>query len=229
MINLRLDKLKYNEKGLIPAVVQDLNTEQILMLAYMNKESLKKSIESGETWFYSRSRQKLWHKGATSGNRQKIDEIYYDCDADALLVRVRPVGPACHTGEQSCFYRKLIANNKTNNKIKNKTKNTNEKFNEESLLINSLHNIILARKKEMPEGSYTTYLFEKGIDKILKKVGEEATEVIIAAKNEAKAELIYETADLIYHLLVLMVEKETTPREIAIELAGRLPNDLPKN
>lgn len=202
-------KLKYNKQGLIPAVVQDIETKDVLMVAYMNEESLKKTIESGETVFYSRSRQKLWHKGETSGNTQKIEEIYYDCDKDTLLVLVQPAGPACHTGNTSCFYRKLA-----------ESKDKKEKYDKDEI-INMLYNLIKSRKNELPEDSYTTYLFEEGIDKILKKIGEEASEVIIAAKNEPQKQLVNETSDLIYHLMVLLVEKEINLKQIADELNNR--------
>lgn len=202
-------ELKYNEKGLIPAVVQDADTRGVLMVAYMNEESLQKTIESGETVFFSRSRQELWHKGETSGNTQKVEEIYYDCDKDTLLVLAEPAGPACHTGNTSCFYRKLA-----------ESRDKKERYNKDEI-INMLYNLIKSRKNELPEDSYTTYLFEEGIDKILKKIGEESSEVIIAAKNEPQHELVYETADLIYHLMVLLVEKDVKLDQIKEELSDR--------
>src|SRR6056297_2578799 len=202
-------ELKFNDKGLIPAIVQDANTKDVLMLAYVNETSFKKTLESGETWFYSRSRQELWHKGATSGNTQKIEDIYYDCDQDTLLILVKPAGPACHTGKTSCFYRKLA-----------ESKDKKERYDKDEI-INMLYNLIKSRKNELPEDSYTTYLFEEGIDKILKKIGEESSEVIIAAKNEPQNELVYETADLIYHLMVLLVEKEVNLDQIKDELSER--------
>jgi phosphoribosyl-ATP pyrophosphohydrolase/phosphoribosyl-AMP cyclohydrolase len=202
--------LKFNDKGLIPAIVQDVDTKNVLMLAYVNETSFKKTIESGETWFYSRSRQELWHKGATSGNTQKIQEIYYDCDQDTLLILVKPAGPACHTGKTSCFYRMLA-------KV---TNDENIDINNEDIL-ELLYELITKRKQKLPEDSYTTYLFEEGLDKILKKIGEESAEVIIASKNEPKNELIYEIADFLYHLLVLLVEKEVSLDEIKDELQSR--------
>lgn len=202
-------ELKYGDQGLIPAVVQDINTKEVLMVAYMNQKSLQKTLESGETTFFSRSRQELWHKGETSGNTQKVEEIYYDCDKDTLLVLVEPAGPACHTGNRSCFYRKLA-----------ESKDKKEKYDKDEI-INILYNLIKSRKKERPEDSYTTYLFEEGIDKILKKIGEEASEVIIAAKNDPQEELVNETSDLIYHLLVLLVEKEVNLKQIESELDNR--------
>jgi phosphoribosyl-ATP pyrophosphohydrolase/phosphoribosyl-AMP cyclohydrolase len=203
-------EFKFNEKGLIPAVVQDINNGDVLMVAYMNKESLQKSIETGETYFYSRSRQKLWHKGETSGNTQEIEEIYYDCDKDTFLIMVDPLGPACHTGNKSCFYRKYAE----------KEDKKNQNYNKDEV-IKLLYNLIKSRRTELPEDSYTTYLFEEGIDKILKKIGEESSEVIIAAKNEPKKELINETVDLLYHLMVLLVEKEVNLEQIKEELSNR--------
>ena len=200
---MNLDELKFDEKGLIPAIVVDDETGKVLTLAYMNRESLKISMEKGLTCFWSRSRQELWLKGETSGNHQHIVSITADCDGDALEVRVRKDGPACHTGEESCFHNPVFGE---------KT----DKFQ-----LEGLYQLLLSRKKELPEGSYTTYLFQKGLDKILKKVGEESTEVIIAGKAEDKAETIYEIADLAYHVLVLMVEMGISVEEIRGELAGR--------
>jgi phosphoribosyl-AMP cyclohydrolase / phosphoribosyl-ATP pyrophosphohydrolase len=192
---MNLPDIKFDEKGLVPAIVQDAQSKEVLTLAYMNEESLKKSLEAGETWFYSRSRGELWHKGATSGNTQRIVEMRYDCDKDALLVLVEPKGPACHTGSYSCFSERM--NGKTESL-------SNNRF----AIINQLEQIIAEREAERPEGAYTTYLFEKGIDKMLKKVGEEAAEVIIAAKNRNHDELKWEVADLLYHLLVLLREQK---------------------
>jgi len=199
-----IQKLKFDEKGLIPAVVTDYYTKQVLTVAYMNKESLQKSIETKKTCFFSRSRQQLWLKGETSGNYQHIVSITADCDNDALVVEVKKDGPACHTGSESCF--------------------TNEIFHnpdEKSFAIDNLYKMLVGRKTEMPAGSYTTYLFEKGLDKILKKVGEECTEVIIGAKGGDKAETVYEICDLVYHVMVLMVEYGITLNEIRDELARR--------
>lgn len=200
---------KYNQRDLIPAVVQDYNTKEVLMVAYVNDESLKLSLEKGETVFYSRSRQEIWHKGATSGNIQKLKEVYYDCDQDTILFMVEAAGPACHTGENSCFYRKIAVQKDQEKKI------------EQSNIVDFLYQLILSRKEAMPEDSYTTYLFEKGIDKILKKVGEESAEVIIASKNAAAEELVLESADLLYHMLVLLAEKNIKPEEIRKELIKR--------
>jgi len=201
-----LKDIKYNDQGLVPAIIQDYSTREVLMMAYMNEESLKLTLETKRTWFYSRSREKLWNKGESSGNVQEVKNVSYDCDGDTLLVEVVPAGPACHTGERTCFYRELY--------------NSGEAP-EELSLPKRLYNLILDRKTNPKEGSYTNYLFEKGIDKILKKVGEEAGEVIIASKNEDKAELVYEASDLAYHLMVLLVEKEITLDEISEELAKR--------
>ncbi|MCF8001495.1 MAG: bifunctional phosphoribosyl-AMP cyclohydrolase/phosphoribosyl-ATP diphosphatase HisIE [Halanaerobiales bacterium] len=208
-VNQNID-FKYNEKGLIPAVVQDANTKEVLMVAYMSDKSLDRTLESGETVFYSRSRQELWHKGETSGNTQKVEEIYYDCDQDTLLILVDPAGPACHTGHNSCFYRKMA-----------ESKDKRQKQDNKKDIINLLYDLIISRRQELPEDSYTTYLFEEGLDKILKKIGEESSEVIIAAKNEPEKELVNETVDLIYHLLVLLVEKEVDLEKISNELNNR--------
>ncbi|PLX33725.1 MAG: bifunctional phosphoribosyl-AMP cyclohydrolase/phosphoribosyl-ATP pyrophosphatase [Clostridiales bacterium] len=199
-------ELKFDEKGLIPAVVQDNATGQVLMVAYMNGQSIEKTLETGTTWFYSRSRKRLWNKGETSGNVQKVVSIDYDCDADTLLVKVDPAGPACHTGNTSCFYRRLYQSESIESK--------------DDILV-MLARVIKERKTGGDENSYTRYLFDKGIDKILKKVGEESAEVIIAAKNEGTDELVYEAADLIYHLMVLLEEKNTNIDAVKKELSGR--------
>ena len=199
-----IEKLKFDEKGLIPAIVVDAISGKVLTLAYMNKESLQISLQKELTCFYSRSRQELWLKGETSGNYQHIVSITADCDYDALVVKVEPDGPACHTGSFSCFENTLAES---------------EERHEFSL--DGLMGLIEGRKTEKKEGSYTTYLFEKGLDKILKKVGEESTEVIIAAKAQDKAETIYEISDLAYHVMVLMVEAGISLEEIHRELASR--------
>lgn len=182
-----LDNIKYDEKGLIPAIVQDDVSGKVLMLAYMNEEALKKTIETKETWFYSRSRQELWNKGATSGNKQQVKNIAFDCDQDTVLLTVTPEGPACHTGETTCFYNFLDQNQPTTQDV-----------------IYRIVDVIENRRNNPVEGAYTTYLFNEGIDKVLKKVGEEASEVIIGAKNNDKEEIKWEVADLIYHTLVLL-------------------------
>ena len=198
-----IDKLKFDEKGLIPAMVVDDATGKLLTLAYMNRESLEISMEKGLSCFWSRSRQELWLKGATSGNYQHIVSITADCDYDALEVRVKKDGPACHTGAESCFHNDIWG----------------EK--QEPFRLEGLYDLLLSRKAQLPEGSYTTYLFQKGIDKILKKVGEECTEVIIAGKADDKAETVYEIADLAYHVLVLMAQMGISVEDIRKELAGR--------
>ncbi|MCH6269155.1 bifunctional phosphoribosyl-AMP cyclohydrolase/phosphoribosyl-ATP diphosphatase HisIE [Neobacillus citreus] len=201
------DTIKFDEKGLVPAIIQDAETLEVLTLAYMNKESLAKTLETGETWFYSRSRQELWHKGATSGNTQSVVNIKYDCDQDALLVLVNPKGPACHTGAVSCFSGEEVADRKSSLG--------------DYQILQTLEKVILDRERERPEGAYTTYLFEKGVDKILKKVGEEAAEVIIAAKNRDHGELKWEAADLLYHLQVLLVEQGLPFKEVLRTLEER--------
>ena len=196
-----INKLKFDEKGLIPAIVTDARSNEVLTLAYMNRESLEISLEKQLTCFFSRSRNELWLKGETSGNYQHIVSITADCDYDALLVKVNKDGPACHTGEESCFHNPL--------------------FGQEPFSLDGLVKLIEGRKTEKKEGSYTTYLFEKGLDKILKKVGEEATEVIIAGKAEDKKETVYEVADLTYHVLVLMIQMGISLDDIYDELASR--------
>ncbi|MHA6533798.1 bifunctional phosphoribosyl-AMP cyclohydrolase/phosphoribosyl-ATP diphosphatase HisIE [Paenibacillus sp. BAC0078] len=210
-----LEGIRWNEAGLLPAVVQDADSLEVLMLAYMNKESLKLSLESGQTWFWSRSRGELWHKGGTSGNTQAITSIHYDCDSDTLLVKVVPEGPACHTGETSCFFRELPLS------APPAVSRTKAADSERFAVLGELERVIAERETERPEGAYTTYLFDKGVDKILKKVGEEASETIIAAKNKDNAELRLEVSDLIYHLLVLLQERKLPLDEIMDELSAR--------
>lgn len=199
-----IEELKFNDKGLIPAIVVDAVSKKVLTLAYMNRESLKISMEKGCTCFFSRSRQELWLKGETSGNFQHIVSIAADCDKDALVVMVEKDGPACHTGSDSCFFNPVYQSAEL-----------------QEFSIDGLYDMLAGRKEERPEGSYTTYLFEKGIDKILKKVGEEATEVIIAGKADDKAETVYEIADLAYHIMVLMVQMGISTEDIRKELASR--------
>lgn len=203
---IELSKLNYDNSGLIPAIIQDSSTNEVLMMAYMNEESLQKTLDTNKTWFYSRSRQKLWNKGETSGNYQEVKSIQFDCDSDTLLIKVKPMGPSCHTGKNSCFYRTILESSKETS--------TN-------LILNELYSIIEDRKSNPKEGSYTNYLFHSGVDKILKKVGEENAETIIAAKNNSKEELIYETSDLFYHLLVLLVNQGVTLGDIFAELEKR--------
>ena len=204
MKTIQVEDLKFDEKGLIPAIVVDAETKNVLTLAYMNRESLKITMEKGLTCFWSRSRQELWLKGETSGNYQHVVSITADCDRDALVVKVNPDGPACHLGTTSCFEYPLY-----------QSKDRHE-FSYEGL-----YQLLEGRKADKPEGSYTTYLFEKGLDKILKKVGEECTEVIIAAKDNDKAETVYEIADLAYHVMVLMVQQGISLQDIQRELASR--------
>jgi phosphoribosyl-ATP pyrophosphohydrolase/phosphoribosyl-AMP cyclohydrolase len=213
-----MKQLKFNEQGLIPAIVQDVNSGQVLMMAYMNQEALDKTVASGQTWFYSRSRQCLWKKGETSGHIQTVQEIRYDCDQDTLLVLVEQTGAACHTGHYSCFYRTLDGQEKEPALFDAAQVYQGK---EGPAILLELMEVIRQRQKDRPEGSYTTYLFNEGIDKILKKVGEESAEVIIAAKNPDNSELIYEVGDMIYHLLVLLVEKGVDITEIFAELRSR--------
>ncbi|KEK12776.1 MULTISPECIES: bifunctional phosphoribosyl-AMP cyclohydrolase/phosphoribosyl-ATP diphosphatase HisIE [Lysinibacillus] len=200
-----IERIRFDEKGLVPAVVQDAHTKEVLTVAYMNKESLVKTIESGETWFYSRSRQELWHKGATSGHTQKVVAIKTDCDQDALVVEVLPDGPACHNGTTTCFT-EVVQQNAEVGSVE---------------MIAKLVSVIEKREQEMPVGAYTTYLFDKGIDKICKKVGEEATEVVIGAKNRDAEEVKWEAADLIYHLLVLLQEQKVSIYDVLHVLKKR--------
>ena len=201
---LCVEDLKFDEKGLIPAIVVDTVTQKVLTLAYMNRESLQISMEKGLTCFYSRSRQELWLKGETSGNYQHIVSITADCDGDALVVEVEKDGPACHTGADSCFMQPVWGSEEL-----------------KSFSLQGLYDMLVGRNETRPEGSYTTYLFEKGIDKILKKVGEECTEVIIAGKADDKKETVYELADLAYHAMVLMVQMGISLEDVHKELASR--------
>ena len=203
-MNFNTNDLKFDEKGLIPAIVVDNKSGDVLTLAYMNKESVEISLEKKLTCFYSRSRQCLWLKGETSGNYQHIVSITADCDMDALVIKVNKDGPACHTGTDSCFTNELISSDEP-----------------DSFSMDGLYGLLLDRKEKLPEGSYTTYLFQKGIDKILKKVGEETTEVIIAAKADDKRDTVYEIADLAYHVMVLMTQMGITVDDIKNELASR--------
>ena len=198
---MNLADLKFDERGLIPAIVQDADTREVLTLAYMNRESLDRTIETRETWFWSRSRNELWHKGETSGNTQQVVDLVPDCDGDAIVVLVKPAGPACHTGARSCFDLKQDA--------------------DLGSVLAQLYDLIQSRERERPDGSYTTYLFEHGLDKILKKVGEESAETIIAAKNEETNPLVAEVSDLMYHLLVLLVARGVSLDQIREELVLR--------
>ena len=201
---LNTDELRFDERGLIPAIVVDAATGKVLTLAYMNRESLEITMAEGRTCFWSRSRQELWRKGETSGNIQHVVDITADCDRDALVVRVNKEGPACHLGTDSCFNDRVWEGDEPL-----------------PFSVEGLYDLLVGRKETLPEGSYTTYLFQKGLDKILKKVGEESTEVIIAGKARDKAETIYEIADLMYHVMVLMVELGISVEEVRGELASR--------
>src|SRR5690349_7292909 len=200
MINI--DEIRFDERGLIPAIVQNAATREVLTLAYMNRESLQRTIETKQTWFWSRSRNELWHKGATSGNTQEVVSLALDCDRDAIVVLVNPAGPACHTGAVSCF-------------------EVDARPEDLGPLLDQLYELIQSRERERPAGSYTTYLFEEGLHKILKKLGEESAETIIAAKNDDEGRLTAEAADLLYHLLVLLVARGVSLADIAQELASR--------
>ena len=201
---MNINDLKFDEKGLIPAVVQDYFSKQVLTVAYMNRESLEISMREGRTCFFSRSRQQLWRKGETSGNTQEIVTIKADCDLDALVVEVIKKGPACHTGSESCFFNPVY-----------------QSESQQDFSMDALYELLKGRNTNPKEGSYTTYLYQKGIDKILKKVGEECTEVIVAGKGGDKAETIFEIADLAYHVMVLMVEMGIEPKDIFAQLASR--------
>ncbi|AJY75026.1 bifunctional phosphoribosyl-AMP cyclohydrolase/phosphoribosyl-ATP diphosphatase HisIE [Paenibacillus beijingensis] len=208
-------QIKWNEAGLVPAVVQDAVSKEVLMLAYMNRESLARSLETGETVFWSRSRGELWHKGATSGHTQRIRSLHYDCDGDTLLVRVEQNGAACHTGKYSCFFNEIPVEGAA--AASHGKDGAADRF----AALGKLEATIAQRYAERPEGTYTTYLFEKGVDKILKKVGEETSEVIIAAKNKDNDELRSEASDLIFHLMVLLRERGLSLDELLRELSER--------
>lgn len=242
-------QLKFGKDGLIPAIVQDANSREVLMMAYMNREALELTLETGETWFYSRSRRELWHKGETSGHLQRVRGVSFDCDRDTLLITVEQQGAACHEGYHSCFYRQFdpaegikqtaapifnprVVYGKESPGLNHQpmpetdadqlpATAVDQQLPETLNIILDLYAIILDRQRRRPEGSYTAYLFDKGLDKICKKVGEEAAEVIIAAKNRRREEVIHESADLIYHLLVLLAEAEVRPEEVLQELSHR--------
>jgi len=211
------EHIRWDVSGLVPAIIQDAESKQVLMMAYMNRESLRLTLESGETWFWSRSREELWHKGATSGNVQTVVSMTYDCDGDTLLLQVKPKGPACHTGQTTCFYNEITVQGQESEPASPSAGAAGGRFD----VLADLESIIAQREVERPEGAYTTYLFDKGVDKILKKVGEEASETIIAAKNKDNAELKLEISDLIYHLLVLLQERKLPLDEIMDELSRR--------
>ena len=229
-------ELKYDDQGLIPAIVQDAGTGQVLMLAYMNAEALAKTRKTGETWFWSRSRQTLWHKGATSGNVQPVEEMRCDCDADALLVRVHPAGPACHTGQESCFYRSLPGDipQPPDNAVptlspdafplegeRENIQSSKHQASEDHFSLQQLYQVIQGRRQNPTPGSYTASLFDAGLPKIAQKVGEEAAEVLVAALAQEDQRLVEEAADLVYHLLVLLAARGIPPASITAELARR--------
>jgi phosphoribosyl-AMP cyclohydrolase / phosphoribosyl-ATP pyrophosphohydrolase len=202
-MTIDINQLTFDERGLIPAIVQDVKTREVLTLAYMNAVSLARTIETKQTWFWSRSRNELWHKGATSGNIQQVVDVIPDCDGDAIVVLVEPAGPACHTGAQSCFH------------------NAGKEHSNLSTLLDHLYDIVKEREQQRPPNSYTTYLFNEGLDKILKKVGEECAETIVAAKNDTIEPLVSEVSDLLYHLIVLLVARGVSLEQIREELAKR--------
>src|SRR2546421_6291806 len=215
-MKIPIDEIKFDERGLVPAIVQDVNTHEVLTLAYMNAESLKRTIETKETWFWSRSRSSLWHKGEKSGHSQRVTEILVDCDHDALTVFVNPNAPACHTGAQSCFHNEFEETGGP--------EEIADRVSDLGAVLNDLYALIETRKCNRPVGSYTTYLFDQGLDKILKKVGEESSETIIAAKNPDASVLSAEVSDLLYHLLVLLVERSVTLDHVRDELVRRRKN-----
>lgn len=201
---MNIEEVVFDEKGLVPAIVQDARSKAVLTLAYMNEEALKQTLQKGETVFYSRSREELWHKGETSGNTQKVEHMSYDCDQDAILVQVIPAGPACHTGSYSCFGDTL-------------TSHEDDRYR----MLTELQEVLAKRKAELPEGSYTSQLFQEGVDRIAKKIGEEAGEVIIAAKNDDREELALESADLLFHLLMLLTDRNVPLDEVLAVLEQR--------
>lgn len=222
----------FDEKGLIPAILQDEKTGEVLMMAYMNSDALKKTLETGRAWFYSRKRKTLWQKGENSGNFQEVKEILYDCDGDALLLKVDPKGPACHTGKRSCFYRSLVSANDagetsklpdhdTNNNEDNEKEQMEKKENVEFEILEELVSIIDSRFNELPENSYVAKLYKGGRERILKKVGEEAAEAVIASMSEKRGDIIYEAADLIFHLLIALRYDGISLQEIMDELKRR--------
>jgi len=218
-----INSIKFDEKGLVPVVTQEEKTNEVLMVAYMNQEAFTKTMETGKVHYWSRSRKKLWLKGENSGHFQYVKSIKIDCDGDTLLIKVEQIDSACHTGNHSCFYRdiNIEAASKNSSDVNSKVAFKDEKVYNKAYVLQELYDVISDRAINPKEGSYTNYLFQKGIDKILKKVGEETAEVIIAAKNNVKDEIRYEIADLFYHLFVLMVERKVAPDDIYDELKKR--------
>ncbi|GIP40273.1 histidine biosynthesis bifunctional protein HisIE [Paenibacillus sp. J31TS4] len=209
--------IRWDGSGLVPAIVQDAASKDVLMMAYMNREAFRLTVESGEAWFWSRSRAELWHKGATSGNVLRVVSLQYDCDADTLLLKVHPAGPACHTGKASCFFGEVALPGRDSTQAQAASGVGEDRF----AILSQLESVVAQRDMERPEGAYTTYLFEKGLDKILKKIGEEATEVIIGAKNNDSAELRCEASDLIFHLMVLLRQQKVPLDDVLRELERR--------
>ncbi|TGB02305.1 bifunctional phosphoribosyl-AMP cyclohydrolase/phosphoribosyl-ATP diphosphatase HisIE [Halobacillus salinus] len=205
---MNIESIQFDEKGLVPAIVQDARSKAVLTLAYMNEESLRQTLDKRETVFYSRSRQELWHKGETSGNTQKVTDIHYDCDQDALLVQVIPQGPACHKGDYSCFSHSLLEGGQ-------------EPKDHRYAILDELQEVLSERKATLPEGSYTSTLFQEGVDRIAKKIGEEAGEVIIAAKNDDPEEMALESADLLFHLLLLLTDRQVPLDDVLAVLEKR--------
>lgn len=239
-MRFNLDRFKFNADGLIPVIIQDNRTNEVLMMAYMNREALAKTFSSGQTWFFSRSRQELWHKGETSGNIQEVDEVYFDCDADTLLVKVRQHGAACHQGYKSCFHYRIEPDGRVGlvgelvfsptevygkggppPPVPPRPKETKPASICGSTILEEVYEIILDRKHNRVPGAYTSYLFDKGLDTILQKLGEESTEILIAAKNRKRDEVIKESADVMYHLMVLLTAEGIDVREVFGELASR--------
>ncbi|TVX88030.1 bifunctional phosphoribosyl-AMP cyclohydrolase/phosphoribosyl-ATP diphosphatase HisIE [Paenibacillus agilis] len=231
-----VQSLRWNEQGLLPVIIQDAETKAVLMMAYMNRESLELSLERGETVFWSRSRKELWHKGATSGNTQRIVELAVDCDRDTLLIQVNPNGPACHTGTYTCFdeeertdsgkdeqgvFKQEAPNKQLKVQVQPVVADAVDEESESVHVLEQLARTIVERERERPEGAYTTYLFNQGLDKILKKIGEEAAEVIIAAKNNDAKELTSEVCDLMFHLLVLLQERKVSFNTVLSEISHR--------
>ncbi len=219
-----LDKIKFDSNGLVPAIVQDVKDNQVLMMAYMNRESLQLTIDTGKTHFYSRSRNRLWQKGETSGHYQLVRSVNYDCDGDTILVKVEQIGGACHTGRYSCFHNRLVEKTEIGDDtpaFSPDSSSSDREYNQLGAVLTELYDVVKDRRENPKEGSYTNYLLDKGLDKILKKVGEESAETIIASKNRDKEEIIYEVSDLLYHLIVLLVDRGVVLEDIAAELKKR--------
>ena len=236
-MNFKIEQLSFDEHGLIPAIVQDAASREVLMLAWMNAESLRRTLETGETWFWSRSRKEFWHKGQSSGNTQRLLDVCLDCDLDALVVLVEPAGPACHTGARTCFHNQIqvaspageglsdklqfVAQDDKLKLIEHRESRRSTPSSEVGSILDELYTVIESRRRERPENSYTTQLFNEGLDKIIEKVSEESAETVLAAKHESKDRLVAEASDLIYHLLVLLAERGVTLEQVRDELSRR--------